>query len=44
MSRLQKKANLELVWQKSNSINGIRKMNMLFKEERCAVTALDSNE
>ena len=27
-SRLQKKANLEVVWQKANSINGIRKMNM----------------
>ena len=43
-SRLQKKANLELIWQKANSINGIRKMNMLFKEERRAVTALDSEE
>lgn len=43
-SRLQKKANLELIWQKANSINGIRKMNMLFKEERRAVTALDANE
>ena len=44
MSRLQKKANLELVWQKANSINGIRKMNMMFKEERRAVKALDANE
>ena len=43
MSTLQKKANLELVWQKANSINGIRKMNQLFKEERRAVTALDAN-
>ena len=33
-SRLEKLANLELVWQKANSINGIRKLNMLFKEER----------
>ena len=33
-SRLEKLANLELVWQKANSINGIRKMNMLFKDER----------
>ena len=36
-SRLQKKTNLELVWQKANSINGIRKLNMMFKEERRAV-------
>ena len=43
MSRLQKKTNLELVWQKANSINGIRKMNQQFKEERRAVTALDAN-
>ena len=33
-SRLVRKANLEIVWQKANSINGIRKMNMQFKEER----------
>jgi len=43
-SRLQKKTNLELIWQKANSINGIRKMNMLFKQERRAVAALDANE
>ena len=43
MSRLQKKANLELVWQKANSINGIRKMSQMFKEERRAVTALNAN-
>lgn len=43
-SRLEKKANLELVWQKANSINGIRKMSMLFKEERRDVKALDVNE
>ena len=43
-SRLQKKANLELIWQKANSINGIRKMNMLFKQERRILTALDANE
>ena len=43
-SRLQKKANLELVWQKANSINGIRKMNMLFKEERRAVQSLTAHE
>lgn len=42
-SRLEKKSNLELIWQKCNSINGIRKMNMLFKEERRAVTALDAD-
>ena len=33
-SMLTRKTNLELVWQKANSINGIRKMNMQFKEER----------
>jgi hypothetical protein len=44
MSRLQKKANLETVWQKANSINGIRKMNMMFKEERRSITALDEDE
>ena len=43
-SRLLQKANLELIWQKANSINGIRKMNMLFKEERRAVTALEAND
>jgi len=31
------------VWQKCNSINGIRKMNLLFKEERRAVKALDED-
>ena len=35
---------MELIWQKANSINGIRKMNMLFKQERRSVTALDENE
>ena len=40
-SRLEKLANLELVWQKANSINGIRKMNMLFKDERRQIQALD---
>ena len=44
MSRLQKKANLETVWQKANSINGIRKLNMMFKEERRSITALDEDE
>lgn len=44
MSKLQKKTNLELVWQKANSINGIRKLNMMFKDERRAVTALDAND
>lgn len=44
VSRLQKKANLELIWQKANSINGIRKMNMQFKQERRNLTALDANE
>jgi len=34
---LEKKGNLELVWQKANSINGIRKLNMNFKEERRAI-------
>ena len=43
-SRLEKKANLELVWQKANSINGIRKMNMQFKEERRQYQALDDRE
>ena len=43
-SRLQKKANLEVVWQKANSINGIRKLNMMFKEERRSIQALDQNE
>ena len=43
-TRLQKKANLEIVWQKANSINGIRKMNMLFKEERRQVKALYAND
>lgn len=43
-SWLMMKANLEVVWQKANSINGIRKMNMLFKEERRQVTALDGDE
>lgn len=43
-SRLQRKANLELVWQKANSINGIRKMNMQFKEERRTVKALTDDD
>ena len=43
-SRLEKKANLEIVWQKANSINGIRKMNILFKEERRQVTPIDAND
>ena len=38
---MQRKANLELVWQKANSINGIRKMNMQFKEERRAIVPLN---
>ena len=33
-NRLILKENLELVWQKANSISGIRKMNIQFKEER----------
>ena len=28
-----------MIWQKVNSINGIRKMNMMFKEERRMVNA-----
>jgi len=42
-SRLEKKANLELVWQKANSINGIRKLNMHFKEERRSLQYLDAS-
>ena len=33
-NKLVLKENLELVWQKANSIGGIRKMNIQFKEER----------
>jgi len=44
LSQLQKKSNLEVVWQKANSINGIRRLNMMFKEERRAVVALDEDE
>ena len=40
-SRLVVKENLELVWQKANSISGIRKLNIQFKEERRLVKALD---
>ena len=28
-----------MIWQKVNSINGIRKMNMMFKEERRTINA-----
>ena len=43
-SQLHNKANLELIWQKVNAINGIRKMNMQFKDERRATgAALDKN-
>ena len=36
---------MELIWQKANSINGIRKMNMSFKEERRRVfSTLDAND
>lgn len=44
LSRLQKKSNLEIVWQKANSISGIRRLNMMFKEERRSVKALDEEE
>ena len=40
-SRLILKENLELVWQKANSISGIRKMNIQFKEERREIDHLD---
>jgi len=44
-AKLEKKANLELVWQKANSINGIRKLYMSFKEERRLVSdAIDEND
>ena len=38
-NRLVLKENLELVWQKANSISGIRKMNIQFKEERREITS-----
>ena len=41
-NRLILKENLELVWQKANSISGIRKMNIQFKEERRQIKALDN--
>ena len=41
-NRLILKENLELVWQKANSISGIRKMNLQFKEERRQIRALDN--
>ena len=40
-NRLVLKENLELVWQKANSISGIRKMNIQFKEERREIDHLD---
>jgi len=41
MGRLSKKNHLELLLQKANSISGIRKMNMQFKEERRAIKPLE---
>ena len=41
--KLDKKATLELMWQKANSISGIRKLNMNFKEERRSVEPLESD-
>ena len=35
-----KKSQLELLLQKANSISGIRKMNMQFKQERRKITCL----
>ena len=42
--RLLRKNHLEILVQKANSIGGIRKMNLQFKEERRAVRALDRNK
>ena len=42
-SQIMKKAALEQIWQKANSINGIRKLNMNFKDERRQVEPLDAD-
>ncbi len=34
LSRLQRKNHLEILLQKANSISGIRKLNLQFKQER----------
>lgn len=42
-SQIMKKHALEQIWQKANSINGIRKLNMNFKDERRQVEPLDAD-
>ena len=42
--RLSRTEHLELLLQKANSISGIRKMNMQFKEERRALKPFEQND
>lgn len=41
VSKLSRQQHLELLLQKANSISGIRKMNMQFKEERRGLKFFD---